>query len=148
MRVTVNFSLKKSKSRADGKSPVYVRCTMNNQRFELSTGIFICSGSWDDEKQQVSGRSEETKILNNRLNKISNRVQDVSSQLESKGEPFSTLDVKDKLLGASNEKSVLEILDIIIKGIVACVGNDYSEGTLKHYKTTRERLLEFLKKRW
>ncbi len=40
MRVTVNFSLKRSKSRADGKCPVYVRCTMNNQRFELSTGIF------------------------------------------------------------------------------------------------------------
>ena len=41
MRVTVNFSLKKTKSRADGKCPVYVRCTKNNQRFELSTGIFI-----------------------------------------------------------------------------------------------------------
>jgi len=30
MRVTVKFSLKKTKSRADGKCPVYVRCTMNN----------------------------------------------------------------------------------------------------------------------
>lgn len=148
MRVTVNFSLKKMKSRADGKCPVYVRCTMNNQRFELSTSIFICRESWDDERQQVAGRSEEAKILNNRLNKISNRVQDVYSQLESKGEPFSTLNVKDKLLGVSNEKGLLEILDGIIKGIDARVGNDYSEGTFKHYKTTRERLLEFLKKRF
>ncbi|MFA5328753.1 MAG: site-specific integrase [Prolixibacteraceae bacterium] len=148
MRVTVNFSLKKMKSRVDGKCPVYVRCTMNNQRFELSTSIFICPESWDDVRQQVVGRSEEAKILNTRLNKISNRVQDVYSQLESKGEHFSTLDVKDKLLGVSDEKGVLEILDIIIKGIDARVGNDYSEGTLKHYKTTRERLLEFLKKRF
>lgn len=42
----------------------------------------------------------------------------------------------------------MEILEDIIKGIAAKVGNDYSEGTLKHYKTTRERLLEFLKKRF
>ena len=148
MRVTVNFSLKKLKFRADGKCPVYVRCTMNNQRFELSTSIFICPESWNDERQQVVGRSEEAKILNNRLNQISNRVQYVYSQLESKGEPFSSLNVKDKLLGINNEKGVLEILDIIIKGIEVRVGTEYSKGTLNHYKTTSERLLKFLKKRY
>ncbi len=148
MRVTVNLSLKRTKFRADGKCPVYVRCTKNSQRFELSTGIFICPESWDDVRQKVVGRSEEVKILNNRLNKIGNRVQDVYSQLESKGEPFSTLNVKDRLLGVNDEKGVLEILDIVIKGIDARVGNDYSEGTLQHYKTTRERLLEFLKKKF
>ena len=148
MRVTVNFSLKKSKSRADGKSPVYVRCTMNNQRFELSTGIFICPESWDDERQQVVGRSEEAKILNNRLNKIRSKVQDVYSQTESKGEHFTAIHVKNKLQGISDEKGVLEIMDGVIKVINARVGNDYSEGTFKHYKTTRDRLLEFLKKRF
>lgn len=145
MRVTVNFSLKRTKSRADGKCPVYVRCTMNNQRFELSASIFICPESWNDERQQVVGRSEEAKILNDRLNKIYNRVQEVYSQLESKGKPFSVLDMKSKLLGVSDEKGVLEILDGIVNGIEARVGNDYSEGTLKHYKTTRERLSDFFK---
>ena len=148
MRVTVNFSLKRTKSRADGKCPVYVRCTMNNQRFELSTGIFIIPESWNDDKQQVNGRMEEAKILNNRLDKIRTRVQDVYNQTESKGEPFIALHVKNKLQGVSDEKGVLEILDIIIKGIEARVGNDYSEGTLKHYKTTKERLIEFLRKRF
>lgn len=145
MRVTVNFSLKRSKSRTDRKCPIYVRCTMNNQRFELSTGIFVVPDNWDDERQRNTGRTEDTKILNNRLDKIRTRVQDVYNQLESKGEPFSTLQVKSKLLGVSNEKGVLEILDGIIKGIASRVGNDYSKGTLKHYKTTRMRLAEFFK---
>jgi hypothetical protein len=52
--------------------PVYARCTMNNQRFELSNGIFIISESWNDQKQLFIERSEEAKILNNRLNKITN----------------------------------------------------------------------------
>lgn len=145
MRVTVNFSLKKTKSRADGKCPVYVRCTLKNQRFELSTGIFVLPESWSDKKQQIIGRTEETKILNNRLYKICTRVQDVYNQLESKGESFSVLKIKNKLLGVSDEKGVLKILDGIINGIEARVRNDYSEGTLKHYKTTRERLSEFFK---
>ncbi len=145
MRVTVNFSLKKTKSRSDGKCPVYVRCTLKNQRFELSTGIFVLPESWSEKKQQINGRTEETKILNNRLDKICTRVLDVYNLLESKGESFSALKVKNKLLEVRDEKGVLEILDSIIKGIEARVGNDYSEGTLKHYKTTRERLSEFFR---
>lgn len=38
----------------------------------------------------------------------------------------------------------MEILDGIVKGIEARIGNDYSEGMLKHYKTTRERLATFV----
>ena len=148
MRVTVNFSLKRTKSRADGKCPVYVRCTMNNQRFECSTGIFIHPDLWNANKQQISGKSEEIKILNNRLDKFNTRIQDIYNQLESNGDTFSVIEVKNKLFGVSDEKGVLEILDIIINGIEARVGNDYSEGTLKHYKTTKERLIGFLKKRF
>ena len=146
MRVTVNFSLKKTKSRADGKCPVYVRCTMNNQRFECSTGIFIQLDLWNANKQQFSGKSEEIKILNNRLDKINTRIQDIYNQLESNGDTFSVIEIKSKLLGVSDEKGVLEILDNLIKGIELRIGNDYSYGTLKHYKTTRERINEFLKK--
>mgnify|MGYP000983030058 CR=1 FL=1 len=145
MRVTVNFSLKKSKARTDGKCPVYIRCTFNSQRFELSTGVFVIPELWNDEKQQIAGRTEEAKILNTRLNKITSRVQDVYNQLQSKSESFSALDVKNKLLGVSDEKGVLDVLDGIIKDIEARVGNDYSEGTLRHYRTTRDRLADFFK---
>lgn len=51
--------------------------------------------------------------------------------------------MKSKLLEVSDEKKVLEILDGIVKGIEARIGNDYSEGALKHYKTTREWLAVF-----
>jgi hypothetical protein len=38
-------------------------------------------------------------------------VHDVYNQLESKGEPFSALKVKKKLLGVNDEKRVLELFD-------------------------------------
>ena len=60
------------------------------------------------------------------------RVQDVYNLLELKGESFSVLKVKNKLLGVSDEKGVLEFLDGIIKGIEARIGTDYLQGTLKH----------------
>ena len=53
-----------------------------------------------------------------------------------------------EIAGISDEKGVLEILDDIIKSINARVGNDYSAGILKHYKTKRERLAEFFKNKF
>ena len=130
MRITVNFSLKKSKSRTDDKCPIYLRCTMHGQRFELSTGIFIDPVIWNEEKQQVKGRSEDVKILNSRLDKTASRVQDIYNRLESKGERFSVIQVKNKLRGVSGEKGVLEILDGIINGIVNIPVNSGSSSNL------------------
>ena len=67
MRVSVLFQLRRSKSRPDGKSPLYLRCTMSGQRFEASTGFFLEKSSWIESAQLADGKSEEIKVINNRL---------------------------------------------------------------------------------
>ena len=145
MRVTVNYQLKKQKARSDGKCPVYVRCTMNGNRFELSTGIFLSNNSWDNLKQQVAGRSEESRIFNNRLEKISSNIHDHYNQLESKGGPFTILDLKTKLLGVNKDKGLLEVFEMVMQNVKARLGNQYANGTYKHYKTSYKRLTEFVR---
>jgi nitrite reductase/ring-hydroxylating ferredoxin subunit len=66
MRVAVCFQLKKSKMRTDGVSPLYVRCTLHGQRFEVATGFAFTTDDWNETKQLVKGRTEEVKIINNR----------------------------------------------------------------------------------
>jgi hypothetical protein len=58
MRITVNLHLKNSKTRKDRKCPVYARCTMEGNRIELSTGIFISDENWDPDSQMIRGRTE------------------------------------------------------------------------------------------
>lgn len=77
MRAAVCFQLKKSRSRLDGKCPLYLRCTYNGQRFEFSTNFCILSEMWNDSTQQVIGWTEDVKILNNRLDKIRSKIQDI-----------------------------------------------------------------------
>lgn len=146
MRVAVCFQLKKSRSRLDGKCPLYVRCTYNGQRFEFSTNFFILSEMWNDSSQQVIGRTEDVKILNNRLDKIVSKIQDIYNQLESVGEPFDVISIKNKFLGRSNERGLLEVFDIVVQNVENKLGKDFSYGTLKHYRTSRRRLEEFIRK--
>ena len=125
MRVTVSFQLKKSKSRADGICPVYGRCTMNGQRFEISTGFFLSSEMWNESKQLVKGRTEDVRIMNNRLDKIRTRIQDNYNQLESIGEPFDVLSIKERFLGGRKEKGLLEVFDSVVNSIEARLDKDY-----------------------
>ena len=98
MRLTINFLMKKSRQKNNGEIPVYVRFTMNSKRVELSTGIYCHSDKWDDVGQQIRGRTESAKILNNRLDKIQNEIQDHYNRLKSSGEEFNVTTIKNKLL--------------------------------------------------
>jgi len=146
MRVAVCFQLKKSKSRLDSKCPLYVRCTLNGQRFEISTGFFLSEDLWNDSTQQVNGKSEEVKIMNNRLGKIHTKIQDIYNQLISLGEPFDIKSIRNRFLDHNNEKGLLEVFDIVVNNIEKRVGKDFSYCTFKHYKTSRKRLEEFIRK--
>ena len=137
MRVTVCVQLKKSKARAGGVYPLYVRCTLSGQRFEVATGFTVHPDTWDDSKQMVKGRTEEVKIVNNRLDKIKTKIQDIFNQLESIGEPFDVLTIKERFLGNRKEKGLLEVFDSVVKSIEARLDKDYSLGTLKHYRTSQ-----------
>lgn len=147
MRVAVCFQLKKSKIRTGGVCPLYVRCTLQGQRFEVATGFMVHFDNWNESKQLIKGRTEDVKIINNRLEKIRTKIQDIYNQLESIGEPFDVLTIKERFLGNRKEKGLLEVFDSVVTGIEARLDKDYSSGTLKHYKTTKKRLVEFIKTR-
>jgi len=119
MRVTVCFQLKKSKMRTDGVCPLYVRCTMNGQRFEVATGFTAHHDAWNESKQLIKGRTEDVKIINNRLEKIRTKIQDIYNQLESIGEQFDVLTIKERFLGNRKEKGLLEVFDSVVANIEA-----------------------------
>lgn len=133
--------------RTDGVCPLYVRCTLNGQRFEVATGFMVHHDTWDKSKQLIKGKTEDVKIINNRLEKIRIRIHDLYNQLESIGDPFDVLTIKDRFLGNRKEKGLLEVFDSVVKNIEAKLDKDYSAGTLKHYKTSKKRLVEFIKTR-
>ena len=148
MRITINFSIKKSKKRKDGKAPVYVRCTMNGNRIDLSTGIFVDEHNWDNSRQQLKGKKGEVSILNNKLGKVRSRIYDVYNQLEAKGESFDVGVLKDCLIGGVPQKGFLKVFDLVISSIEGKLNRGYSQGTLRHYYTTRYRLGKFLVKNY
>ncbi len=76
MRLTINFLLKKARKKANGEIPIYLRFTMSGKRVELSTGIYVNAENWDDIGQQIKGRTEKIKIINNHLDSFHSEILD------------------------------------------------------------------------
>ena len=153
MRITIAFQIKNSKKREDGTCPIYVRYTLKGKRVEMSTKIFVDKDSWDYSKERLTGCSNQTKIINNRLDKVATGILDVYNQFEAQNKKFNVIDIKNKLNGVSSEHGIIEMFDIYMNTIESNIGKGFSATTLKHYKTSKTRLLNFLqdvygKKEW
>ena len=117
MRLTINFLMKKARMKSNGEIPIYVRFTLNYRRVELSTGIYCLPESWDETGQQIRGRNEKARILNDRLNKIED-----------------------------DSEGILKVFDYYLKNMHQKLGKGYSKETYKHYKSSRKQLDEFMRK--
>jgi site-specific recombinase XerD len=96
----------------------------------------------------VAGKSEKAKVINNHLDKAYSRILDIYNQLEASRKTFDIQDIKDRVSGISEEHTILEIFEHHIKTIEAQIGNGYAIGTLKHYKTAKNRLVNFIKEKY
>jgi integrase len=144
MKIIINFSLRKNRESADGKSPIYVRFTIKNKRVDLSTGIFVPQDQWDENKQHLKGKIPGARVLNDRLDKMKTEIQDIYNQLRSSGEEFDATTVKNRLLNTEESKGVLFVFDYYLNSILAKLNKGYSMETYKHYKSSRKRLAEFI----
>jgi len=144
MKIIINFSLRKNREAADGKSPIYVRFTVKNNRVDLSTGIFVPQDQWDENKQHVMGKIPGTRVLNERLDKIKTEIQDIYNQLRSSSEKFDATTIKNRFLNTEESKGVLFVFDYYLNSILAKLNKGYSMETYKHYKSSRKRLAEFI----
>ena len=144
MKIIINFSLRKNRESADGKSPIYVRFTIKNKRVDLSTGIFVPQDQWDEIKQHLKGNTPGARVLNERLDKMKTEIQDIYNQLRSSSEEFDATTVKNRLLNTEESKGVLFVFDYYLNSILAKLNKGYSMETYKHYKSSRKRLAEFI----
>ena len=144
MRVTISFRFKSKKARPDGTCPIYARITMQGKRVEVSTGIFADLENWDGIRQRLKGNSSKVRVVNNRLDKAYSNILDIYNQLEALNTTFTVIDIKSRLSGPLKQHTLLEVFDYYIDTIQSQIGMGFSLGTLKHYRTSKNRVIAFL----
>ena len=79
------FFIRENRVRKDGTTIIEVLITVNGERCGFSTGKKVKATSWDKTKQQVKGKDEEAKSLNNYLKAVKAKLYQKEAELLGRG---------------------------------------------------------------
>jgi len=144
---SIIFLLKMKKKNNKNLIPIYSRVTINGQRIELSTKRWISISDWDKKKQRPKLINNKLKTLNHYLEYIRNRFYIEHQRLSQTNKRFSAIDLKNAYLNIKEKGlTVLEVIEDHNKDMKNQIPENYSEGTLKNYRTLIKHLSCFIKK--
>ena len=139
------FLIKKSKTKADGTAPIYLRITINGKPKEIASKRYIEPEKWDGKLQKVIGNSEAVKALNKYLKTLEQEVYDTHHEMMKDKVKATSSVLKSKLQGEDeNKRMLIPIFEDHNKRIEELEGKEYAAGTLERYKTSLKHTLGFL----
>jgi integrase len=140
------FHLKKPKNYLKGPAPIYIRVTIDGERFEIHSTRECDPENWSSVKGRMVGNKEEVKQLNNYLDLLQTKIYESQRELLSAGYEVTAQAIKNKLIGKEErQKTILEVYKYHNQQFEELVGKEYAEGTLKKFKTCLSSLEEFIK---
>ena len=146
---SINFFIASYKT--DSKlNTIFLRIRFNNEKAEVSTKLTVAMGGWDNESQ----RTFNDKLTNNKLANIELKFQEFLDELKYTKQPISAKILKEIFLDFQNginigDKKALknQLLGYFKKQIFERENfkkDEYSTGTIKHYKVTLSHIEKFL----
>lgn len=139
------ISRKGSNKRLSGDNKmgtVYFRLMCQNHKpIEISTRIIVARKMWDCEKGLVKGRSEETRILNEKLKLFKRELDGIEVELRNSGKSFTISTIKDFLTGENEKRH--DLLSMFME-MMDMQAFKLSKTTNRHYKTSYNYLKEYI----
>ena len=144
----VLFFLRTRTSYVSGPAPIYMRVTVEGDRFEMATQREVDPEKWDNKAcRMVNSKKESTRELNYYLDMLQGRVFEAQREMMLKGIDITANKVKNFLLGKEikDRKTLLEVYKEHVEEVKALVGKEYAHGTLKRYKSALTSLEAYFK---
>lgn len=130
----VLFLLRTRANYESGPAPIYMRVTIEGERFEFATQRKADPEKWDSGAGRlVKSKKEETRQLNNYLDMLQMKVFEAHRELLTIGEEITAKKVRNFLLGIENDdnKTLLAVYNQHVEEVKALVGKEYAPGTFE-----------------
>jgi len=127
----------------NGEVPVYLRISTGNSKVENSLSRKVEFEKWNSKKQRVSGSTAEVKKFNRFLDQLINKAFKIFEELILKDEMISAEIIRNRLFNLEEEQQIT--LLSASKYHYDQNINNFSTGTLKHYKVTERYFERFLR---
>jgi hypothetical protein len=144
-KISILFYARKACITTDHLMPIYLRVTINGQRFEISAKRYLESHKWSIPAGKAKGNTEEARNINNYLDMLKQKVYILQKELIQEGRPVNLENFKYKWLGkCERPHMLLEIFQDHNNQVKLLVGKDFAPGTLERYKTSLKHTRSYI----
>jgi hypothetical protein len=106
-KISILFYGCKARTTQDNLLPIYLRVTINGQRFEISTQRYLEAYKWSIPGGKAKGNTDEARSLNAYLDMLKQKVYNLQKELIQEGRPVTLEDFKDKWMGKCGRPHML-----------------------------------------
>jgi hypothetical protein len=156
--LSIMFWLYRSKATPDGKAPLYARVTIEGKFKDISVGRKAPVDRWDEKMKEVTAGDREARVTNSRIAEFESDLKAHFKVLQSQHEVVTPEMLKRAYLGkpaikepkpeiaAVAEPTLLGVFaDFIAKFEKRVEKEMASPETLKHWRTSKKKVAEFIK---
>ena len=135
------FYINRQKAKADGKTAIFCRVTIDGRSAVMATGEECLPDEWNS-KQGITGE----KKINQRLATFRELVEKTYAEMLAKNGVVSAELLKNRLQGvAATPTTLLTMSEAELQSVKACVGKSKAESTYQNLTYSDKLLREFVK---
>jgi site-specific recombinase XerD len=145
LNIRFSFLCRKTRANSEGKNPIVFRITYRQERRDIFSGLYCDFKDWDAESGRLKHLNKQSAALNNNLDLIRRKANDLFDQFKYSGIDFTLDELVDKLRG-KEERPVLLIdyLEEEKNRIEKRLGVDITPATCNKYKCSAKHVQQFL----
>ena len=147
----MSFTVRKSKSRCSGISPIQVLLTKNGVRVSFSTGHAVKPSEWDSKNQRVKGKNNAYIEINNFLNSVRARLYQLEKDLSDRGIGVTPQALRDAYLGKLDclkDWTLMKVIDVHLEDLKGKIGQSIAASTVWEYELCGRLIGLFIKSRY
>jgi len=114
MKCANSFSIliwaNKTKADANGEIPMYARVTVMGKRAEISLKKKVNPKKWDAKTGFLRGSGDDVRTVNNYINKVTQEIFKIFSELQQNGNHFSAEEIKNRYTDAPAKRPTLLVV--------------------------------------
>ena len=146
-KITILFVISANKTNQKGLCPLNCRITLNKERKQFTTGLFVNPNFWENKLQQVNVKEPNSKFTNSKIQQIQAKINNISLVFQLQGGDFTLDNIYNKYIGKEIKKKEYfhSYYNQYLSRIKKLVGLEIKESTYKKFEYVGNHLGAFLK---
>lgn len=146
-KITILFVISANKTNQKGQCPLNCRITLNKERKQFTTGLFVNPIYWENKLQRVNVKDSNHKFINTQIEQIRIKLSNIVMVFQLEGDECTLDNIYNKYLGIEIKKKefVLSYYKKYLVKIQKLVGLEIKDSTYNKFVYVGNHLESFLK---